>query len=61
MLPSRRNYAGRGVNLGRRGGWAFRTAPDLAGQDCGSSEGFTRKLSRAAVETPCRHSPITSR
>ncbi|MBC7906936.1 MAG: SMC-Scp complex subunit ScpB [Rhodospirillaceae bacterium] len=43
-------YALRGVNLMRRGGkWAFRTAPDLAGQLV-IEQTQTRRLSRAAIE-----------
>src|SRR4029077_19197315 len=45
------DYAGRGVNLVRlAGGWAFRTAPDLAAR-LRIERRVTRKLSRAAVET----------
>ena len=45
------NYAGRGVNLVRlAGGWAFRTAPDLAAK-LRIERPVVRKLSRAAVET----------
>lgn len=45
-----RQYAMRGVNLMRRGGkWAFRTAPDLAGQLV-IEHTQTRRLSRAAIE-----------
>ncbi|MBC7953002.1 MAG: SMC-Scp complex subunit ScpB [Rhodospirillaceae bacterium] len=44
------HYALRGVNLMRRGGkWAFRTAPDLAGQLV-IEQTQTRRLSRAAIE-----------
>lgn len=44
-------YAGRGVNLVRRGdGWAFRTAEDL-GYLLRREEQETRPLSRAALET----------
>jgi segregation and condensation protein B len=44
-------YAGRGVNLVRlAGGWAFRTAPDLAAQ-LRVERPTPRRLSRAAVET----------
>lgn len=44
-------YAGRGINLFRRGnGWAFRTAPDLA-PALTSEQDVGRKLSRAAIET----------
>lgn len=43
-------YAPRGVNLVRREGkWAFRTAPDLAGQLV-IEQTQTRRLSRAAIE-----------
>ena len=45
------NYAGHGVNLVRlAGGWAFRTAPDLAAK-LRVERPVVRKLSRAAVET----------
>lgn len=45
------DYAGRGVNLVRRGdGWAFRTAEDL-GFLLRREEQETRPLSRAALET----------
>jgi len=45
------SYAGRGVNLVRlAGGWAFRTAPDLASLLVRERQ-VVRKLSRAAVET----------
>jgi segregation and condensation protein B len=57
-----RNYAGRGVNLVRlAGGWAFRTAPDLAPK-LRIERPVARKLSRAAVETLAviaYHQPIT--
>jgi len=57
-----RNYAGRGVNLVRlAGGWAFRTAPDLASK-LRVERPATRKLSRAAVETLAviaYHQPVT--
>ena len=44
-------YAGRGVNVVRlAGGWAFRTAPDLA-SELTSERIVSKKLSRAAVET----------
>ncbi len=47
----RGHYAGRGVNLVRRGkGWAFRTAPDVA-PFLKLERTIPRKLSRAAVET----------
>ena len=56
------SYAGRGVNLVRlAGGWAFRTAPDLAGR-LRIERRVTRKLSRAAVETLAviaYHQPVT--
>ena len=56
------NYAGRGVNLVRlAGGWAFRTAPDLASK-LRVERPVTRKLSRAAVETLAviaYHQPVT--
>ena len=46
-----RVYDGRGVNLVRAGaGWAFRTAPDLAGR-LQREVDVPRRLSRAAVET----------
>ena len=55
-------YAGRGVNLVRlAGGWAFRTAPDLAVK-LRVERPVTRKLSRAAVETLAviaYHQPVT--
>ena len=55
-------YAGRGVNLVRlAGGWAFRTAPDLAVK-LRIERPVTRKLSRAAVETLAviaYHQPVT--
>jgi segregation and condensation protein B len=55
-------YAGRGVNLVRlAGGWAFRTAPDLAAKLC-VERPVARKLSRAAVETLAviaYHQPVT--
>ncbi|CAA7623728.1 SMC-Scp complex subunit ScpB [Magnetospirillum sp. UT-4] len=44
------DYAGRGVNLVRRGdAWAFRTAPDLAGS-LAVEQTQVRRLSRAAIE-----------
>jgi segregation and condensation protein B len=56
------SYAGRGVNLVRlAGGWAFRTAPDLAAR-LRIERKVTRKLSRAAVETLAviaYHQPVT--
>src|SRR5882762_7822065 len=56
------SYAGRGVNLVRlAGGWAFRTAPDLAAR-LRIERRVTRKLSRAAVETLAviaYHQPVT--
>ena len=56
------NYAGHGVNLVRSdGGWAFRTAPDLAAK-LRVERPVPRKLSRAAVETLAviaYHQPIT--
>jgi segregation and condensation protein B len=55
-------YAGRGVNLVRlAGGWAFRTAPDLAPK-LRIERQVSRKLSRAAVETLAviaYHQPVT--
>ena len=55
-------YVGRGVNLVRlAGGWAFRTAPDLADR-LRIERRVTRKLSRAAVETLAviaYHQPVT--
>jgi segregation and condensation protein B len=55
-------YANRGVNLVcRDGGWAFRTAPDLAGLLQIVKE-VVRKLSRAAVESLAiiaYHQPVT--
>jgi segregation and condensation protein B len=56
------NYAGRGVNLVRlAGGWAFRTASDLAPK-LRIERSVARKLSRAAVETLAviaYHQPVT--
>jgi segregation and condensation protein B len=56
------SYAGRGVNLVRlAGGWAFRTAADLAPK-LRIERPVTRKLSRAAVETLAviaYHQPVT--
>jgi segregation and condensation protein B len=56
------SYAGGGVNLVRlAGGWAFRTAPDLA-PVLRIERPVIRKLSRAAVETLAviaYHQPIT--
>jgi segregation and condensation protein B len=56
------SYAGRGINLVRlAGGWAFRTAPDLAPQ-LRIERPVSRKLSRAAVETLAviaYHQPVT--
>ncbi|MBV8504480.1 MAG: SMC-Scp complex subunit ScpB, partial [Alphaproteobacteria bacterium] len=56
------SYAGRGVNLVRlAGGWAFRTAPDLAA-NLRIERPIVRKLSRAAVETLAviaYHQPVT--
>jgi segregation and condensation protein B len=58
----REGYAGRGVNLVRlAGGWAFRTAPDLAPK-LRVERPIARKLSRAAVETLAviaYHQPVT--
>lgn len=55
-------YENRGVNLQRVGrGWAFRTAPDLAGV-LRLNVTVKRKLSRAAVETMsiiAYHQPVT--
>ncbi len=55
-------YAGRGVNIVRlAGGWAFRTAPDLA-PGLRLERPVARKLSRAAVETLAiiaYHQPLT--
>ena len=55
-------YRERGVNLVRlAGGWAFRTAPDLAAQ-LRIERPVARKLSRAAVETLAviaYHQPVT--
>ena len=55
-------YAGRGVNVVRlAGGWAFRTAPDLAPR-LRIERKVARKLSRAAVETLAiiaYHQPVT--
>ena len=56
------HYAGRGLNLVRlAGGWAFRTAPDLAGA-LRIERPVARRLSRAAVETLAviaYHQPVT--
>ena len=56
------DYAGRGVNLVRvAGGWAFRTADDLAAH-LRLERRVSRKLSRAAVETLAilaYHQPVT--
>jgi segregation and condensation protein B len=56
------HYAGRGVNLVRlAGGWAFRTAPDLAGA-LRIERPVARRFSRAAVETLAviaYHQPVT--
>ena len=56
------NYTGRGVNLVRlAGGWAFRTAPDLAAK-LRIERAVVRKFSRAAVETLAviaYHQPVT--
>jgi segregation and condensation protein B len=56
------SYAGHGVNLVRlAGGWAFRTAPDLAAK-LRIERPVVRKLSRAAVETLAviaYHQPVT--
>jgi segregation and condensation protein B len=56
------SYAGHGVNLVRlAGGWAFRTAPDLAAK-LRIERPMARKLSRAAIETLAviaYHQPVT--
>ena len=56
------HYAGRGVNLVRlAGGWAFRTAPDLA-PALRIERPVARRFSRAAVETLAviaYHQPLT--
>jgi segregation and condensation protein B len=56
------SYEGRGVNLVRlAGGWAFRTAPDLA-EALRVERPVPRKLSRAAVEAlavVAYHQPVT--
>jgi segregation and condensation protein B len=56
------NYEGRGVNLVRlAGGWAFRTAADLA-DALRVERPVLRRLSRAAVETlaiVAYHQPVT--
>lgn len=58
----RQRYAGRGVELVRRGdAWAFRTAPDLAAR-LHLEVPQQRKLSRAAVEVMAivaYHQPVT--
>jgi segregation and condensation protein B len=55
-------YAGRGVNLVQAaGGWAFRTAPDLA-YSLRAERPVARQMSRAAVETLAviaYHQPVT--
>jgi segregation and condensation protein B len=55
-------YAGRGVTLAAvAGGWAFRTAPDLA-PALKAERDVPRRLSRAAVETLAviaYHQPVT--
>ena len=55
-------YSGRGVNLVRlAGGWAFRTAPDLAAT-LRIERPVAKRLSRAAVETLAviaYHQPVT--
>ncbi len=57
-----RFYAGRGVNLVRvGGGWAFRTAPDLA-YVLSREKTEPKRLSRAAMETlaiVAYHQPVT--
>jgi segregation and condensation protein B len=62
LIELAETYAGRGVNLVRlAGGWAFRTAPDLAPR-LRIERAVTRKLSRAAVETLAviaYHQPVT--
>ena len=51
LVTLQTRYAGRGINLVRRGGkWAFRTAEDL-GFLLRRNEQETRPLSRAALET----------
>ena len=56
------SYAGRGINLVRlAGGWAFRTAPDLAAS-LRIERPVARKLSRAAIATLAviaYHQPVT--
>jgi len=56
-------YAGRGVVLERLGsGWAFRTAPDLAGDLRVEDVETSRKPSRAVMETlaiVAYHQPVT--
>lgn len=62
LTELRRHYHGRGVNLVRvGGGWAFRTAEDLAPL-LRREEEVGRKLSRAAIETLAiiaYHQPVT--
>jgi segregation and condensation protein B len=62
LLELADRYAGHGVNLVRlAGGWAFRTAPDLAAA-LRIERPVARKLSRAAVETLAviaYHQPVT--
>lgn len=57
-----KEYAGRGVNLVRRGrSWAFRTAPDLGDRLQRVAEA-PRRLTRAAAETLAiiaYHQPVT--
>ena len=56
------SYDGHGVNLVRvAGGWAFRTAPDLA-PELQRERVVARRLSRAAIETlaiVAYHQPVT--
>ena len=62
LADLRARYAGRGVELTEvAGGWAFRTAPDLAGLMTAERE-EPRRLSRAALETLAiiaYHQPVT--
>jgi segregation and condensation protein B len=62
LAELRRRYLPRGINLVRAaGGYAIRTAPDLAGALRGDAP-EPRKLSRAAVETlaiVAYHQPVT--
>ena len=62
LAALQRHAAGRGVVLAEAGGgWAFRTAPDLAGP-LGAALGPARRLPRAAMEVLAAialHQPVT--